>query len=72
MGHTVEMHRWLGTATGALLLVEAPLAFFSRRRKNGAWLWAYRLLLLVLVAMVSLTGYFGGELVFGEGHYHWF
>jgi len=72
MGNTVEMHRWLGTATGVLLLVEAPLAFVSRRRKNGALLWAYRLLLLVLVAMVSLTGYFGGELVFGVGHYHWF
>ncbi len=68
-GSTVDRHRWLGIAVamGASLLV--PVAIASRRsgdiNKRIIWLLGS----IVILIGVSITGYQGGELTYGEGHY---
>jgi uncharacterized membrane protein len=64
-------HRWLGTSTvlcagSVLLLCEASRSPDRRRTRTcfRAWLFA-------VAALVSVTGFFGGAVVFGLKHYTW-
>jgi mono/diheme cytochrome c family protein/uncharacterized membrane protein len=64
-------HRWLGTATvvcATLVLVLSELSRRSERRRTRMW---FRVTLLALAALVAVTGYFGGAVVFGLDHYAW-
>jgi uncharacterized membrane protein/mono/diheme cytochrome c family protein len=71
-GSWVKMtHRWLGTSTVALAGLALVLSEASRRpdrRRTRIW---FRVTLLILAMLVSVTGYFGGALVFGLKHYTW-
>lgn len=68
---TLSLHRWLGTATAVLLVVAAVLCEgFHRRGNRGAGI-GYRIILGLSVALVGLTGNFGGVLVYGSGYYSW-
>jgi uncharacterized membrane protein len=64
-------HRWLGTATVACAGL-VLLLFEVSRRPNGhrSHRWA-RLALLVAAVLISVTGFFGGAVVFGLDHYSW-
>jgi mono/diheme cytochrome c family protein/uncharacterized membrane protein len=64
-------HRWLGTAVMAcaglvLVLTEASRA--PGRRRTQIW---FRVILLIVAALVLVTGFFGGAVVFGLDHYLW-
>jgi hypothetical protein len=64
-------HRWLGTATVAgaallLVLTEASQRPDRRRIRMG-----FRVALVVVAALVLVTGFFGGEVVYGFEHYAW-
>jgi mono/diheme cytochrome c family protein/uncharacterized membrane protein len=64
-------HRWLGTATvawAALVLVLTEVS--CRTNRPGVRLWS-RLALLVVAVLVLVTGFFGGAVVYGLGHYAW-
>jgi mono/diheme cytochrome c family protein/uncharacterized membrane protein len=64
-------HRWLGTATVAwagLVLVLTEVS--CRTNRLGVRLWS-RLALLVVAVLVLVTGFFGGAVVHGLGHYAW-
>jgi mono/diheme cytochrome c family protein/uncharacterized membrane protein len=64
-------HSWLGTATVACAGVLVVLSEVSRvpgRRRTRVW---FRVTLLVVALLVFLTGFFGGAVVFGLGHYAW-
>ncbi len=58
----------IGVALGAV-----AVAGLIRRRDafRGIGSWAYRLLLLLLVAAVFVTGHLGGSLVFGKTYLLW-
>ncbi len=65
-------HRWLGTATAALSL--AAMTLYLRVRApspGGSAEIAYRVVLLLAAALVGVTGFFGGALVYGINHYAW-
>lgn len=61
-------HRWLGMATVVWMLM---LWWVCERahRTSGASRTAYRVLLFGGTALVSLTGFFGGAMVYGIDHY---
>jgi mono/diheme cytochrome c family protein/uncharacterized membrane protein len=64
-------HRWLGTATvigagSGVVLMEVSQR--PGRLRTRTW---YRAALLVMVALVLLTGFLGGVVVFGFDHYSW-
>jgi len=63
-------HRWLGTSASlwsVLLLVLSERAV----RRVGARRTAYRLVLFSGAALVGVTGFFGGSVIYGIDHYAW-
>jgi len=65
---TFEVHRFMGITTAVLALLAALLA---RRVANDGSVWLvrlYRLVLLLAMLSVGVTGHFGGTLVFGPGY----
>jgi uncharacterized membrane protein/YHS domain-containing protein len=68
----LEQHRWLGTTVVLFSVAAAILRERVERTPATAGLrWSYRGVLLLAVLLVSATGHFGGELVYGIGHYAW-
>ncbi|HWG43231.1 MAG TPA: DUF2231 domain-containing protein [Gemmataceae bacterium] len=62
-------HRWFGTTTAAGSVILLVLSAIDIRR--GVRSWWFRLLLLLAAVLVGVTGYFGGDLVYGEGYFRW-
>lgn len=65
-------HRWLGTGTAALSLL--TLALFARATSSTAPPRAvvpYRIVLILTVVLVGVTGFLGGSLVHGLDHLAW-
>jgi hypothetical protein len=59
------------TSTVACAVVVLVLSERSRhpdRQRSRIW---FRVALLIAAVLVSVTGYFGGALVFGLKHYSW-
>ncbi|GAA4434411.1 c-type cytochrome domain-containing protein [Bremerella cremea] len=65
----IDRHRWLGiiVAAGALCLI--PLAYAAYKKESSGAKVGWLLGAIVLGMAVSLVGYQGGELTFGEDHY---
>src|SRR5262249_2091332 len=64
-------HRWLGTSTVAcagLVLVLSEVSRRPDRRRTRTW---FRVALVAVAVLVLVTGFFGGAVVFGPGHYTW-
>ena len=61
----VSTHQWLGIATAAAATVVLILAIFNRPERANR---AYRVGLLICALLVSITGYYGGELTYGHGY----
>ena len=68
---TFSLHRWAGTLTGVLVIISAVLCELSYRRGSRIAGVGYRVTLALAVVLVSVTGYLGGILVYGPGHYAW-
>jgi uncharacterized membrane protein/YHS domain-containing protein len=64
----LAIHRWLGTGT-VLWLVGLLLASERARRPEHPTRGLYRFLLFGGAALVSVTGFFGGAMVYGLDHY---
>ena len=65
----LEIHRWLGTATGTATVVVLILSEVARRRPGALTLFRTGLFLAVLLVMA--TGFFGGAMVYGIHEYDW-
>ena len=65
----IDRHRWLGiaVAVGGVLMVPVARMAIKKDSIKGRLAWLFGG--LVLVAGVSITGYQGGELIYGEDHY---
>jgi hypothetical protein len=64
-------HRWLGTSKvvwAGLVLLLSELSRNPNRR--GARI-CFRVTLVVVAVLVSVTGFFGGAVAFGLDHYSW-
>ncbi len=61
-------HRWFGTSASAFALVVLLLCERAHRRSERK---AFRLALFPLAAVVAMTGFFGGALLYGIDHYAW-
>jgi hypothetical protein len=61
-------HRWLGTSAAALALVAL---FLCERAYRSSERRAFRLALFPLAAVVAMTDFFGGALLYGIDHYAW-
>src|SRR5262249_41587259 len=62
-------HRWLGTSTvacAALVLVLSERSRHPDRQRSRIW---FKVALFIAAVLVSVTGFFGGALVFGLKHY---
>jgi uncharacterized membrane protein len=69
MAIDLARHKWLGiaaTVDAVATLVAGELA--RRHDRRGAWIWAYRVLLLAGAILVAITGHFGGRLAFGPDY----
>jgi uncharacterized membrane protein len=65
----IDRHRWLGIAVAIVALILIPMASSVRRTGDSRLRFMWLLGSLLLVFGVSLVGYQGGELTFGEDHY---
>lgn len=65
----IDRHRWLGVFVAVFSLLMVPLARNVRRtadiNKKVIWFFAG----LIMLGAVSIVGFQGGELTYGEGHY---
>jgi uncharacterized membrane protein len=64
-------HRWLGTSTAVCASLALVLSELSRRPDRRRIRVCFRVALLVVALLVSITGFFGGAVVFGLDHYTW-
>jgi mono/diheme cytochrome c family protein/uncharacterized membrane protein len=64
-------HRWLGTSTVVCAVLVLVLCELSRRPDRRRLRLSFRVALLVVAVLVSVTGFFGGAVVFGLDHYAW-
>lgn len=64
-----DLHQWLGMGTTILVVTSLILAALSQR--NRQFRWGYRITLFVSALLLGATGYYGGMLVYGLGHYVW-
>jgi uncharacterized membrane protein len=61
---TLDLLRWLGTATAGWAVVTA--AWSARDERRGVRSGTFRAALLIAATVVGVTGHFGGALVFGH------
>lgn len=61
----VSTHQWLGIATAIFSCIVLTLALFNRPEKANP---VYRTGVILCALLVSITGYYGGELTYGEGY----
>ena len=64
-------HRWLGTSTVVCAGLVLLLSEVSRHPDRRGTRICFRVTLLVVAGLVSVTGFFGGAVVFGLDHYSW-
>jgi mono/diheme cytochrome c family protein/uncharacterized membrane protein len=64
-------HRWLGTSTVICAGLVFVLSEVSRRPERRGTRICFRAALFAIAALVSVTGFFGGAVVFGLKHYSW-
>ncbi len=64
-------HRWLGTSTALLGLVAVALLSRALRTTRPRAVLAFRAALFATAALICITGFFGGSLVYGIDHYAW-
>lgn len=69
----MTLHRWLGTAAGALAVVLLVLSIAAHRREGRGkkWLSWYRVALFAAALAVAANGFFGGAMIYGLDHYAW-
>ncbi len=65
----IDRHRWLGIAVTILAVVLIPIAMSVRRTEGVGMRLIWLLGSLLLLVGVCITGFQGGELTYGEGHY---
>jgi uncharacterized membrane protein len=65
------MHRWLGTATAMAAVFLVGLWEFGRLTRQRPARFGFQLGLLVITALVLVTGFLGGAIVYGLDHYSW-
>jgi uncharacterized membrane protein/mono/diheme cytochrome c family protein len=65
------MHRWLGTGTAACAVFLLGLWELNRFTRGRPAQVAFRVGLLVIAALVLVTGFLGGAIVYGLDHYSW-
>ena len=63
-----EKHQDFGIASMCVLLAAGLVRAVRRNRPTGWWLGAYVVLIVAIAALISITGYYGGDLSHGE-HY---
>lgn len=63
---TLFLHRWLGIAAAALMLVLAVSGTVIRRRRESNSAGGWRTGLLAAAVGVGITGHFGGAMVYGD------
>ncbi len=65
------VHRWVGTLTVAFAVLVLVLSELSRHPTRGRTQVWFRVILFVAAALVSVTGFFGGAVVFGINYHDW-
>lgn len=65
-GRMFDLHKWIGLGATAVAVAAAFLSIKAASCRGT--LIAMRLALILGASLVGITGYFGGELVFGENH----
>lgn len=65
----IDRHRWLGIAVAGIALILVPIASAVRRNGDSGMRLMWLIASLLLVGGVSIVGYQGGELTYGEDHY---
>jgi uncharacterized membrane protein len=65
----IETHEGLALTATGLAIIAAVLSELGRRRNDPRLIQGYRVALLAAAVAVTATGFFGGELVYGIGHY---
>jgi uncharacterized membrane protein len=61
----VSTHQWLGIATAVAACVILTLGLWNRTDKVNP---VYRVGVIALALLVGATGYYGGELTYGQGY----
>lgn len=64
-------HRWFGTSTAIVSVILLWLSEVSRKRRSEIMRYRFRVLLFISATLVSVTGFFGGAMIYGIDHFNW-
>lgn len=64
-------HRILGSVTGLWGLVMIAVMEKSLAKQCNQCRWGFRAVLLIMVLLITATGFFGGAMIYGTDHYAW-
>lgn len=67
----VERHQFMGTTVMIVCLVTTAIRLWRWNRLIGQWRWVYGAGLTIASALIAVTGFLGGSLVFGPDHLKW-
>ncbi len=65
---TLFLHRWLGVGSAVVLLALAVGGGVIQQRRLGGRVGLWRMTLIAAAGAVSLTGHFGGSMVYGDSY----
>lgn len=68
-GSSIDRHRWLGVGVAVVSLILIPMARSVRRTGDTGMRLMWMIGSFIVLGAVSITGYQGGELTYGEDHY---
>ncbi|HBE69292.1 MAG TPA: hypothetical protein DDW52_14180 [Planctomycetaceae bacterium] len=68
-GSSIDRHRWLGIGVAVVSLILIPMARSVRRTGDTGMRLMWMIGSFIVLGAVSITGYQGGELTYGEDHY---
>jgi uncharacterized membrane protein len=71
MHEIVEQHQLVSTTVMVVALLLLALRVWRWETLTGRWRWVYGGGLLLTSALLGLTGFLGGSLVFGPDHMAW-
>ncbi|MDD7984361.1 DUF2231 domain-containing protein [Lentisphaera marina] len=71
LAEVLDSHRWLGISTTVFALAASICRIFNLKKGSRKLRICTRVLLILTVLLLAVTGHFGGTLIYGKDYFSW-